>query len=235
MTRSFGRRVRSSSLPAKPPCSVAAIVSFCGSRRRRQDGQDLVKLPRTSSPLACAWGNILLSVCHVRHHLAAICEGLLQLLFPRVFTLRRIHSRHLRRVIMLLFDQQRSLEGRSVQESSPARAEVPEESAEELLFEFLEGIPAWCARAAKRNVEAAFQGDPADQFESDSRVTSRRAVHGQRCASGMSGAAAHPQMKRNRRTARPGIDIHPGAEIVTLYRSWDRRRSPSAAHHPVRA
>src|SRR3954468_9798740 len=91
----------------------------------------------------------------------SICEDLLQLVFPGFHDQEPIHSTHLRRVtshrVYSIAERLKEEVCKSLRLREPG---CPEATAEKLLFQFLEAVPA--VRALLRtDVEAAHQGDPA--------------------------------------------------------------------------
>ena len=149
--------------------------------------------------------------------LATICEDLLQLLFPGFHDQEPIHSTHLRRVtshrIYSISDRFKEEVCKSLRLREPG---CPEESAEKLLFEFLEGIPAVRA-LLQTDVEAAFQGDPAATNSEEVILAYPyvEAIAIQRCAHLLYrlGLPLIPRIMTEWAHSRTGIDIHPGAEI----------------------
>ncbi len=149
--------------------------------------------------------------------LAAICEDLLQLLFPGFHDLEPIHSTDLWRVtghrIYSIADRLKEEVCKSLRLREPG---CPEATAEKVLCEFLSAIPA--VRALLRtDVEAAFQGDPAaanfDEiilaYPYVEAIAIQRSAHVLYAL----GLPLIPRIMTEWAHSRTGIDIHPGAHI----------------------
>jgi len=149
--------------------------------------------------------------------LAAICEDLLQLLFPGFHDQEPIHSNHLRRVtthrIYSIADRLKEEVCKSLRLREPG---CPEATAERLLFEFLEAIPA-VRELLRTDVEAAFQGDPAASnfdeiilaYPYIEAVAVQRSAHVLYAL----GLPLIPRIMTEWAHSRTGIDVHPGARI----------------------
>ncbi len=149
--------------------------------------------------------------------LAAICEDLLQLLFPGFHDQEPIHSIHLRRVtghrIFSIADRFKEEICKSLRLGD---GNCPDSAAQKLMLEFLDAIPR--VRALLRtDVEAAFQGDPAagDRDEIILAYPYVEAVAIQRSAHVLYalGLPLIPRIMTEWAHSRTGIDIHPGAHI----------------------
>jgi serine O-acetyltransferase len=149
--------------------------------------------------------------------LAVICEDLLQLLFPGFHDQEPIHSVHLRRVtahrIYSMSDRLKEEVCKSLRLREPG---CPDATAEKLLFEFLDALPA--VRALLRtDVEAAFQGDPAAStieevilaYPAIEAIAVQRSAHVLYAL----GLPLIPRIMTEWAHSRTGIDIHPGAQI----------------------
>jgi serine O-acetyltransferase len=149
--------------------------------------------------------------------LAAICEDLLQLLFPGFHDQEPIHSAHLRRVtghrIYSIADRLKEEVCKSLRLREPG---CPDAAAEKLLFEFLDALPG-VRDLLRTDVEAAFQGDPAAS-NSDEVILAYpfiEAIAIQRSAHVLYrlGLPLIPRILTEWAHSRTGIDIHPGAEV----------------------
>ena len=149
--------------------------------------------------------------------LAAICEDLLQLLFPGFHDQEPIHSTHLRRVtshrIYSIADRLKEEVCKSLRLREPG---CPDATAERLLFSFLETLPQ-VREKLRTDVEAAFQGDPA-ATNFDEIILAYpyiEAIAIQRSAHVLYnlGLPLIPRIMTEWAHSRTGIDIHPGAEI----------------------
>ncbi len=149
--------------------------------------------------------------------LAAICEDLLQLVFPGFHDQEPIHSHHLTR---LTSHRVFSIADRLLQELTKSIRlhpdPAPSESAESVLEGFLETLPRVRALLST-DVEAAFVGDPAASGTPEIIVAYPfvEALAIQRMAHVLYQAAVPilPRMMTEWAHARTGIDIHPGAKI----------------------
>ena len=153
--------------------------------------------------------------------LASICEDLLQLLFPGFHDQEPIHSSHLRRVtahrVHTIAERFQAEICKSLRLREPG---CPEASAEKLVREFLERLPA--VRALLRtDVEAAFQGDPAATTMDEVILAYPyvEAIAIQRMAHVLYdlGLPIIPRMMTEWAHSRTGIDIHPGAQIASHF------------------
>jgi serine O-acetyltransferase len=148
---------------------------------------------------------------------AAICEDLLQLLFPGFHDAEPIHSQHLPRVtshrVFTIAERLAEEVCKSMRLGDP---NCPNEAALKITRDFLAGIPQ-VRELLKTDVEAAFQGDPA-AAASDEVILSYpfiEAIAIQRSAHVLYtlGVALIPRMMTEWAHSRTGIDIHPGAQI----------------------
>ena len=149
--------------------------------------------------------------------LNAICEDLLQLIFPGFHDQEPIHSIHLQRVtahrIYSIAERLKEEVCKSLRLGEPG---CPDARAETLLFTFLEALPQ--VRAMLRtDVEAAYAGDPAASSSDEIIVAYPfiEAIAIQRMAHVLYGLGAPliPRMMTEWAHSRTGIDIHPGAHI----------------------
>ncbi|HEX8309928.1 MAG TPA: serine acetyltransferase [Chthoniobacteraceae bacterium] len=149
--------------------------------------------------------------------LAAICEDLLQLLFPGFHDQEPIHSQHLRRVtshrIFSIADRLREEVSKSLRLREPG---CPEERATEVVHQFLETVP-FVRSQLRTDVEAAFAGDPAAESLDEiilaypylEAIAIQRSAHMLYCHK----IPLIPRMMTEWAHSRTGIDIHPGAHI----------------------
>jgi serine O-acetyltransferase len=148
---------------------------------------------------------------------AAICEDLLQLLFPGFHDAEPIHSQHLPRVtshrVFTISERLGEEVCKSLRISEP---NCPHERALKITRDFLDGIPQ-VRELLKTDVCAAFEGDPA-AGASDEVILSYpfiEAIAIQRSAHVLYalGVPIIPRMMTEWAHSRTGIDIHPGAHI----------------------
>ncbi len=153
--------------------------------------------------------------------LAAICEDLLQLLFPGFHDLEPIHSSDLWRVtghrIYSIADRLKIEVCKSLRLREPG---CPEATAEKVLCSFLRAIPE-VRELLRTDVEAAFQGDPA-AANFDEVILAYpyvEAIAIQRTAHVLYalGLPLIPRIMTEWAHSRTGIDIHPGAEIGAYF------------------
>ena len=148
---------------------------------------------------------------------AAICEDLLQLLFPGFHDAEPIHSQHLARVTShRVFAIAERLAEEVCKSERLGDPNCPNERALKITRDFLGGIPQ-VRELLKTDVEAAFQGDPA-AGASDEVILSYpfiEAIAVQRSAHVLYalGVPLIPRMMTEWAHSRTGIDIHPGAHI----------------------
>jgi serine O-acetyltransferase len=148
---------------------------------------------------------------------AAICEDLLQLLFPGFHDAEPIHSQHLPRVTShRVFTIAERLGDEVCKSLRLGEPNCPNERALKTTRDFLEGIPQ-VRELLKTDVCAAFQGDPA-AGASDEVILSYpfiEAIAIQRSAHVLYalGVPLIPRMMTEWAHSRTGIDIHPGAHI----------------------
>jgi serine O-acetyltransferase len=148
---------------------------------------------------------------------AAICEDLLQLLFPGFHDAEPIHSQHLPRVTShRVFTIAERLAEEVCKSQRLGDPNCPNEGALRITRDFLGAIPQ-VRELLKTDVEAAFQGDPA-AAASDEVILSYpfiEAIAIQRSAHVLYalGVSLIPRMMTEWAHSRTGIDIHPGAEI----------------------
>ena len=148
---------------------------------------------------------------------AAICEDLLQLLFPGFHDAEPIHSQHLPRVtshrVFTIAERLGEEVCKSLRIGDP---ECPNARALKITSDLLCGIPQ-VRELLKTDVDAAFQGDPA-AGASDEVILSYpfiEAIAIQRSAHVLYalGVPIIPRMMTEWAHSRTGIDIHPGAHI----------------------
>ncbi len=148
---------------------------------------------------------------------AAICEDLLQLLFPGFHDAEPIHSHHLPRVTShRVFTIAERLAEEVCKSERLGDPNCPNERALTLVRMFLEGIPK-VRELLKTDVDAAFKGDPA-AGASDEVILSYpfiEAIAIQRCAHVLYALSVPiiPRMMTEWAHSRTGIDIHPGAHV----------------------
>lgn len=149
--------------------------------------------------------------------IAAICEDLLQLLFPGFLDAEPIHSQHLPRVtshrVFSIAERLAEEICKSLRLDTP---NCPNETATRLAHEFLGGIPR-VREMLDTDVEAAFQGDPAAGGKDEVILSYPfiEAIAIQRCAHVLYALEVPliPRMMTEWAHGRTGIDIHPGAHI----------------------
>ena len=152
---------------------------------------------------------------------AAICEDLLQLLFPGFHDAEPIHSQHLPRVtshrVFTIAERLAEEVCKSMRLGDP---NCPNEAALKITRDFLGGIPQ-VRELLKTDVCAAFEGDPA-AGASDEVILSYpfiEAIAIQRSAHVLYalGVSLIPRMMTEWAHSRTGIDIHPGAQIASHF------------------
>lgn len=149
--------------------------------------------------------------------IAAICEDLLQLLFPGFLDAEPIHSQHLPRVtshrVFSIAERLAEEICKSLRLDTP---NCPNEVATKLAHDFLGGIPH-VRELLDTDVEAAFQGDPAAGGKDEVILSYPfvEAIAIQRCAHVLYALEVPliPRMMTEWAHSRTGIDIHPGAHI----------------------
>lgn len=149
--------------------------------------------------------------------IGAICEDLLQLLFPGFLDAEPIHSQHLPRVtshrVFSIAERLAEEICKSLRLDTP---NCPNEAATKLAHEFLSGIPH-VRELLDTDVEAAFQGDPAAGGKDEVILSYPfiEAIAIQRCAHVLYALEVPliPRMMTEWAHSRTGIDIHPGAHI----------------------
>lgn len=149
--------------------------------------------------------------------IAAICEDLLQLLFPGFHDEEPIHSKHLRRAtehrLRTIADRLQMEVCKSLRLKNP---DCPESRAEELVTTFLKSLPT-IREVLKTDVEAAYEGDPAAEGYDEvilsypflEAVAVQRVAH---CLY-LQQLPLIPRIMTEWAHSRTGIDIHPGAQI----------------------
>lgn len=149
--------------------------------------------------------------------IAAVCEDLLQILFPGFHDQEPIHSRDLQRVtlhrIASLVDRLKPEACKSLRLGEP---DCPDAKADRLLQHFLERVPA-IRELLRTDVEAAFEGDPAARSYEEiilaypflEAIAIQRSAH----IFYREQLPLIPRMMTEWVHGRTGIDIHPGAQI----------------------
>jgi serine O-acetyltransferase len=149
--------------------------------------------------------------------IAAICEDLLQLLFPGFHDQEPIHSAHLRRVtshrVFSIADRLKEEVCKSLRLAEPG---CPEAKAHDVVHSSLCGIPR-VREQLRTDVEAAFAGDPAASNSDEvilaypfiETIAIQRTAHVLYAL----GVPLIPRMMTEWAHSRTGIDIHPGAHI----------------------
>ncbi len=148
---------------------------------------------------------------------AAICEDLLQLLFPGFHDAEPIHSQHLARVtahrVFTIAERLAEEICKSLRIGDP---ECPHERALKITRDLLGAIPQ-VRELLKTDVDAAFQGDPAAAASEEVILSYPfiEAIAIQRCAHVLYALRVPiiPRMMTEWAHSRTGIDIHPGAQI----------------------
>jgi len=153
--------------------------------------------------------------------LAAICEDLLQLLFPGFHDREPIHSQHLPRVTQhRVFSISERLSTEVCKSLRLGEPGCPEARAHEVVFQFLSTIPV-VRELLRTDVEAAFQGDPAAGGTAEIILAYPylEAIAIQRCAHMLycHEVPLIPRMMTEWAHSRTGIDIHPGAHILSHF------------------
>jgi serine O-acetyltransferase len=153
--------------------------------------------------------------------LAAICEDLLQLLFPGFHDQEPIHSQHLRRVtshrIFSIADRLKDEVCKSLRLREPG---CPDAEAQRIVLQFLESLPH-VRELLRTDVQAAFDGDPAAgsfdeiilSYPSLEAVAIQRSAHMLYCHH----VPLIPRMMTEWAHGRTGIDMHPGAHIKSHF------------------
>jgi serine O-acetyltransferase len=153
--------------------------------------------------------------------IAAICEDLLQLLFPGYHDQEPIHSQHLHRVtghrVFSIADRLKNEVCKSLRLGEPT---CPDEEAQRVVQEFLKTIPL-VRELLRTDVEAAFEGDPAAGGYDEiilaypflEAIAIQRSAHMLYCHH----LPLIPRMMTEWAHARTGIDIHPGAHIKSHF------------------
>src|SRR5688572_21609015 len=149
--------------------------------------------------------------------IAAICEDLLQLLFPGFHDADPIHSQHLPRLtshrVFTISDRMTEEICKSLRLQSPT---CPKEQAARQAHDFMGGIPR-VRELLATDVEAAFAGDPAAGGRDEVILSYPfiEAIAIQRAAHVLYALEVPliPRMMTEWAHSRTGIDIHPGANI----------------------
>ncbi len=153
--------------------------------------------------------------------MAAVCDGLLQLLFPGFHDDEPVHGDFLADLTAArVADLAERLEDQICRSLRTTEPDCPQSRAHRILEEFLLALPH-VRELLRTDIEAAFGGDPAavsleEIILSYPGVT---AIAIQRCAHRLyrAGVPLLPRMMTEWVHARTGIDIHPGAAIGTHF------------------
>ena len=149
--------------------------------------------------------------------IAAICEDLLQLLFPGFHDEEPIHTRHLQRVTahrhQSIADRLKTEACKSLRVNDP---QCPEQRSEAIVIAFLGQLPK-IREILQTDVTAAFEGDPAAAGYEEVILSYPflEAIAVQRAANRLyrENLPLIPRMMTEWAHSRTGIDIHPGATI----------------------
>lgn len=149
--------------------------------------------------------------------IAAICEDLLQLLFPGFHDQEPIHSNHLRRAtsyrVQSVADR---LEDEICKSLRLDRPDCPKKEAESILCDFLRELPG-IREILRTDVDAAYNGDPSAASRDEIIVAYPflEAVAIQRMAHVfyLKELPLLPRIMTEWAHGRTGTDIHPGARI----------------------
>ena len=149
--------------------------------------------------------------------LAAICEDLLQIVFPGFHDQEPIHSAHLQRVTShRIYSIAERLQEEVCKSLRLRRAGLPGGEGRARALQFLEAIPA-VREMLRTDVEAAYAGDPAASTLREIIVAYPfiEAIAIQRLAHVLYALEMPliPRMMTEWAHSRTGIDIHPGAHI----------------------
>ncbi len=148
----------------------------------------------------------------------AICEGLLQLVFPGFHDEEPIFSSQLQEITARRVESLTARLSTEICKSLRTRIPggCPVELAHEIVFAFLDELPA-LREILRTDVEAAYEGDPAAHSYEEIIVAypSVETVAIQRLANILyrKDLPLLPRMMTEWAHSRTGIDIHPGAEI----------------------
>lgn len=153
--------------------------------------------------------------------IASICEDLLQLLFPGFHDAEPIHSKDLRRVtthrIYSIAERLSEEVCKSLRLGEPG---CPRERADLVVGQFLDTIPH-VRGLLRTDVEAAYEGDPAAAGAEEiilsypylEAIAIQRSAHMLYCHQ----IPLIPRMMTEWAHSRTGIDIHPGAHIMSHF------------------
>ena len=153
--------------------------------------------------------------------IASICEDLLQLLFPGFHDAEPIHTKDLRRVtahrIFSIAERLSEEVCKSLRLGEPG---CPRERADAVVRQFLETVPH-VRDLLRTDVEAAFAGDPAAANSEEiilsypylEAIAIQRSAHMLYCHQ----IPLIPRMMTEWAHSRTGIDIHPGAHILSHF------------------
>lgn len=153
--------------------------------------------------------------------LASICEDLLQIIFPGFHDQEPIHSSHLRRVTHhRLFTIAERLGEEVCKSLRLGEPDCPQARARELVMMFLESLPH-VRELLRTDVQAAFDGDPAAGSLDEiilaypylEAMAIQRSAHMLYCHK----IPIIPRMMTEWAHSRTGIDIHPGAHILSHF------------------
>ena len=153
--------------------------------------------------------------------IASICEDLLQLLFPGFHDAEPIHTKDLRRVtahrIFSIAERLSEEVCKSLRLGEPG---CPRERADAVVRQFLETVPH-VRDLLRTDVEAAYAGDPAAANSEEiilsypylEAIAIQRSAHMLYCHQ----IPLIPRMMTEWAHSRTGIDIHPGAHILSHF------------------
>ncbi len=153
--------------------------------------------------------------------IASICEDLLQLLFPGFHDAEPIHTKDLRRVtshrIYSIAERLSEEVCKSFRLGEPG---CPRERADAVVRQFLETVPH-VRDLLRTDVEAAYAGDPAAANSEEiilsypylEAIAVQRSAHMLYCHQ----IPLIPRMMTEWAHSRTGIDIHPGAHILSHF------------------
>lgn len=156
-----------------------------------------------------------------KQEVGAICEDLLQVMFPGFHDVEPVSDGSLpvltRHRVARLHERLAEQVGRSLRVEEPG---CPRERAWKLAGEFLSALPA-LRRVLATDVEAAYEGDPAARSTAEIVLSYPcvEAIAIQRLAHWLykAGVPLLPRIMTEWAHGRTGIDIHPGAEIGTHF------------------
>ena len=182
-------------------------------------------LPRVTARLLTSYRHVgginNIEVVNVpsKRAIGAMCEELLQLLFPGFHDEKPVLSDELQEIterrVMRLTDRLSEEILKSLRTRLPGGCS--RERAHEIVFSFLDELPA-VRELLRTDVEAAYEGDPAASFSLEEIIVAYPSIETvaiQRLAHVLykMDLPLVPRMMTEWAHARTGIDIHPGAQI----------------------